>query len=380
MEQMCLPSVMQTTSWRTASVCICWLQKFYQWAFPPANFSGGAPVNGQVTEIRTLVFGLLACLGLGLLCFGGKPAAANPVAFGINLPWVNYGADFGADPKYPGYGPKYNGAQMQGYLDDMKSKNMNIVRVWLFEDTSGLSFSGNYCTGVSQTALNNIKDFVNRANRDGIEVYCMLFNNDIPAGYITNDNGDSLVNNVIIPLAHALNGKWVQYDLMNECDYASSTVGFPKLRNFFYNANAAIHNVTPNDWVTASDDHSSDFNSNFYSTVGGLGFNFYDYHQYSDAGTPLRVTPAAVHNAPLYLGEYGPTKGWDHNSDTVNQHLIDDFALQVVSKGYTGMLAWSYTGDSNYQLQNNNALWVLNYYGNLWVKSRQLSRARRHRI
>ena len=39
--------------------------------------------------------------------------------------------------------PTYNGAQMQSYLDDLKSKHMNIVRVWCFEDQSGLSFSGN---------------------------------------------------------------------------------------------------------------------------------------------------------------------------------------------------------------------------------------------
>ena len=314
------------------------------------------------------VIGFLVCLGLGLvlLCAASRPAQATPNAFGINLAWVNYGADFGADPKYPGYGPTYSGAKMQGYLDDMKSKHMNIVRVWLFEDQSGLSFSGNYCTGVSPQALNNIKDFVNRANADGIAAYLMLFANDIPAGYITGDNGDSLVNNVVVPLAHALNGKRVLYDLMNECDYGAPGISWGKLRNFFYNATNAIHGITSYDWVTASDDHSDDFNSNFYGTVGGLGFNFYDYHQYSNAGTPLRVTPAAVHNAPLYLGEYGPTGGWDHQSDSANQSLIDYFTSEANSKGYTGMLAWSYTGDSNYQLQGNNALWVLNYYGSQW--------------
>ena len=312
--------------------------------------------------------GFFVCLALGLafLCTENRSVQANPSAFGINLPWVNYGADFGADPKYPGYGPTYNGSQMQGYLNDMKSKHMNIVRVWLFEDQSGLSFSGNHCNGVSQQALNNITDFVNRANADHIAVYCMLFANNIPSGYITSDGGVSLVSNVVVPLARALNGKWVLYDIMNECDYAAPAVGWTNLRNFFGRATTAIHSVTSYDWVTASDDHSDDFNTNFYNTLGSLGFNFYDYHQYSDASTALRVTPAAVHNAPLYLGEYGPTDGWNHHSDSDNQNLINHFAYEASSKGYSGMLAWSYTGDSNYQLQNNNALYVLSYYGSQW--------------
>lgn len=312
--------------------------------------------------------GFLLCLllGLTLLCTGNRPASANPTAFGINLPWVNYGADFGADPKYPGYGPTYNSGQMQSYLDNMKSKHMNIVRVWLFEDQSGLSFNGNSCIGVSQQALNNIADFVNRANGDGIAVYVMLFNNTIPPAYITSDGGVSLVNNVVTPLARTLNGKRVLYDIMNECDYAAPAIGWTTLRNFLGKAATAIHTVTSYDWVTASDDHSDDFNSSFYNTLGSLGFNFYDYHQYSDVNTALRVTPAAVHNAPLYLGEYGPTDGWNHHNDTDNQNLINHFAAEASSKGYSGMLAWSYTGDSNYQLLNNNALYVLSYYGNLW--------------
>ncbi len=323
---------------------------------------------GISPAIRKALTGFLACLGLGLalLCTGSKPAQATPTAFGINLAWQDYGGDFGADPKYPGFGPTYDGTKMQGYLNDIRSRHMNIVRVWLFEDQSGLSFSGNYCTGVSAAALSNIKDFVTRANNNGITAYVMLFNNNIPAGYITGDNGTSLVNNVIVPLAKALNGKRVVYDLMNECDYGAPSIGWGKLRNFFYNAANAIHGITSYDWVTASDDHSDDFNSNFYGTVGGLGFNFYDYHQYSNVNTPLRVTPAAVHNAPLYLGEFGPTGGWNNYSDADDQKTVDYFAAEANSKGYSGMLAWSYIGDSNYMLQNKNTLAVLSYYGNLW--------------
>ena len=207
---------------------------------------------------------------------------------------------------------------------------------------------------------------MNRANGDGLAVYVMLFNNNIPPAYITSDGGVSLVNNVVVPLARTLNGKWVLYDLMNECDYGAPAIGWTNLRNFLGRATTAIHGITSYDWVTASDDHSDDFNSNFYNTLGSLGFNFYDYHQYSDVNTALRVTPAAVHNAPLYLGEFGPPSGWNNESASVNQSLIDHFASEAGSKGYSGMLAWSYTGDSNYQLQNNSAIYVLSYYGSEW--------------
>ena len=310
----------------------------------------------------------LICLTIGITLFAaGRPVSATPTAFGINMPWIHYGTDFGADAKYPGSSATYNGSQMQGYLDDMRSKHMNIVRMWLFEDQSGLTFSGNYCTGVSSQTLNYITDFVNRANADHLTVYCMLFNNDIPTGYITSDGGVSLVNNVVLPLARALNGKAVQYDIMNECDYAAPGLGWTTLRNFLGKVTTAIHSVSSSDWVTASDDHADDFNLNFYNTLGSLGFNFYDYHQYSDVNTALRVTPAAVHNAPLFLGEFGPTgSGWDSQSASVNSSLVDYFTSEAKNKGYTGMLAWSYTDGSNYQIKNNGTIWNLEYYGNLW--------------
>lgn len=311
----------------------------------------------------------LMCLAVGFaLSCVLSPAQAAPSAFGINLPWNNFGGDFGASPRYPGYGPTYNGAQMQVYLDDIRSKHMNIVRIWLFEDECGLTFTGNRCNGVSQVALNNITDFVNRANADHLTVYCTLFDFRMPPGYITSDGGVSLVRTVVKPLARALKGKQVMYDIMNECDYEIPAIGWPTMRGFLKNSATAIHSISSSTWVTASNDHSDDFNYSFSITMGGLGFNFYDYHQYSNVNTPLRVLPSAVGGAPLYLGEFGPSgQGWGQQSDADNSSLIDYFAAEVNSKGYAGMLAWSYNDDgTNYSLKNLNAIYTLDYYGNLW--------------
>jgi hypothetical protein len=128
----------------------------------------------------------------------------------------------------------------------------------------------------------------------------------------------------------------------------------------------AARNAGFSGWITMSDQNSSDYINSFSSTVGGLGFSFYDYHAYGDSGA-IAVKPSNVGNAPLLLGEYGPSSPWMNRTDSANQTTIDAVMSNATSLGYQGALAWSYLPDgSNWQLRGNNAMWVIEYYGALY--------------
>ena len=321
----------------------------------------------------TCIAGIGLVIALSFLFFAGmaQPVQASPPYwYGVNLPWMAYGADFGEDFYYPGYGPNYNASTVEGYFADIQSKHMNIVRVWTMEDFSGLSFQGNNadnpCTGVSQVFINNLVDFCRRANNHGINVYVtFLAPGDVQKHpNIATIYRSQFINNVLVPVAQALKPYLVCYDLMNECNY--SGLGWPDLRNYGNDARVALHNISTN-WVTMSTDQPSAF-GNFYNTLGGLGFDFYDCHVYSTAAAPITVTPAMVGNAPLFMGEYGPNagNGWANYTAAQDESFVDNFCNAANTNNYFGMLAWSYVPGSSFSLQNTNTLWNMEYYGNLW--------------
>jgi hypothetical protein len=322
-------------------------------------------------RLKAIIAIMMAAVALMLLGFTPKQAQASPYWFGVDLPWMAYGADFGEDYYYPGYGPNYNPSTVESYFSDIQSKHMNIVRVWTMEDFSGLTFQNNDCnqpcTGVSQVFINNLVDFCRRANNHGINVYITF----LAPGDVQNHPNiatiyrSQFINNALVPVAQALSPYLVCYDLMNECNY--SGLAWPDIRNYGNDARVAIHNVTTN-WVTMSTDQPDALIDNFWNTLGGLGFDFYDCHVYSTSTTPITVTPADVDYAPLFMGEYGPNagNGWADYSAAQDETFVDNFCNAANANGYFGLLAWSYVPGSSFSLQGTGTLWNMEYYGGLW--------------
>jgi hypothetical protein len=312
----------------------------------------------------------VAAMALGV---GATVAEAHPTMYGINMPWLNYGSSFGTDGLH-GWTTSYNGSTVQGYFNDMKSKHFNICRIWLNEDFDGLSFSGNNpnnaVTGISSQFLSNLQDFVSRANGDGICVYCtfLTFGDVTNYPHIVTTYKSNYIDNAMVPIVKALNGKWVQYDLCNEVNLTSG-VSWTNLRAYASAAISAIHGAGSSSWITMTGQNPSQFtnSSTFNSTFGGLGFDFYDCHCYSTSSNPLQVYPSNVGNKPLFVGEFGPTSGWDDYSTSTDQGYVDNFANAANSDGYYGALAWCYLNDgSGYQLEGTDTIWTLEYYGNEW--------------
>jgi len=324
-----------------------------------ANQIGARLLRG----IRTLK-STAGIISAGLLCLSAGTAHAASLSYvGVDYPWIGYGW---------GFGSSYNSSTADSYLNEIRyTYHCNLVRIWCCEGLDGLTFnSSGACTGLSSTNISHIQDFVGRANGKGITCDCVFINYmDVQShsNYFTNStNKTALINNGFVPFARALSGKTAWIDLINEGNLATNTVSWSVLRSFCSSAVSAARSNGVNNWITMSDQNSSDYTSYFSSTVGGLGFNFYDYHAYGDSGA-LAVSPSNVGNAPLLCGEFGPGSPWMNRSDSANQTTINNIMGNATSKGYIGVAGWSYLPDgSNWQLRGNNAMWVIEYFGNLY--------------
>jgi hypothetical protein len=324
---------------------------------------------------------------------------------GVNMPWMtnNGGSNFGHDigpNNFTGYPYSYRGADVDKYFQEIKNMRANVVRIWLFENLEGLNFdSSGYISGINSTFLTNLNDLLNRANNKGLAVELALFDfrigNDF--GKYPNKGGgavknffkdynaqNALINNVIKPLARAQNGKLsvFGYDLMNESNYAvepganqnlAASATWQEMHDWIYNLTGAIHSVNRNIQVTCSTDVASNFASNVHwNRYGGVGLDFYSYHNYSDNPNIFTVGSNGLYpsiDKPIILDEYGPTTLGDI---TLQQSVTNSYLYQASVKGWAGVSAWSYgtydgwsiVYDLNGSGSNNfkPAAWTLQWY------------------
>jgi hypothetical protein len=172
----------------------------------------------------------------------------------------------------------------------------------------------------------------------------------------------ALINNGLLPIGNAVKNYKVSIDLINEGNTTVPTVSWSQLRTFLSQAVTALKNDGITQWVTMSDWQVTDYTTNFNSTLGGLGFDFYDLHVYSNTGS-LGVT-APIGGKPVLLGEYGPATPWNNNSYASNKATLGSFVANAENHGFMGASAWCFLPDGgNWQLNNNTLLGDIGYYG-----------------
>lgn len=293
--------------------------------------------------------------------FQATPAHAGLTWFGGNLAWLGYGTTFTSG---------YNSGSVGTYLSEFKSNHLNFVRVWVCENLDGLYFDGSgNCTGISSQLISNVQNFAWQANNQGICVEFVFINymdiNNHPNLAMNSNNMWALINNGLVPLGKAIQGYNCQIDLVNEGDHSTPTIGWGYLRQFCNNAKWALNNGGVNRWITMSDSGYSDLVNNFSNTVGGLGFDFYEYHMYNDQGwCPV---PGTLGGKPVEMNEFGaatPAEGWNHNSYTFNHALLDNFVQNSINAGYAGAAFWCYINDGDYQLRGNQLMGDISWWGN----------------
>ena len=308
---------------------------------------------------------------------------------GANLPWItnnggsNYGHDIGPN-HFSGYGYNYVGSDMDAYFADIKNMHTNVVRVWLFENLEGLNFAADgSISGIDATFLSNLNDLITRANNHGLAIYLTLFNHDIGLqfGRVPQSGGaavrnfftdagaqTALINNVIKPLAQQEQNKLGVFgiDLLNESNYAvspysgasfPSVTTWPQLHDWIYNLTQAIHGVSAPFQVSCSTDDASSFsNANIYNRYGGVGLNFYDYHNYSNSPSLFTLGSGGPYpsiSLPVLLGEFGPST---QGNNTIQATAVDTFLNQSSYNNWAGALVWSYSTSGNGGLSINTGV------------------------
>jgi hypothetical protein len=323
---------------------------------------------------------------------------------GVNIGWFfsRYSTDIGINPLNPSWGNGYNSATANSWLNDIKNMKCNVARIWLFEGLEGLNFdSSGYVSGIQSGFLTNLDDLVAKANTHGLAYEMSLVNHtmDLEFGQ-TLPNGATVKNfvtdatarqrfldNAVGPLVSRYNNNLAifSYDVMNEIDLAINrgVCNQSQMRTFASAVATKIHGVNSTIQVTASSAtyrHNSQSEHN--SWYGGLGLDYYEYHNY--ATSPNLATKPSWLDKPLLLGEYGPTlPAPNYNGATWSasdqNNSSDAHINQAANRGYAGSLAWMYWNSSgngenivNTPGGNNDwetTAWTIQWWGNNFLNT-----------
>ncbi|PKQ27700.1 MAG: hypothetical protein CVT63_06595 [Candidatus Anoxymicrobium japonicum] len=317
---------------------------------------------------------LLLIAGLVSLSPASKVAAASTSSrlHGANLAWLDgqYGHDIGTNFLF-NWGCSYNHSHMQKYFQDMRKMNLNIVRIWLFENLEGLKFdSGDNVSGLDATLITNLRDTIAIAKANNIQLYLTLLNGcdvnsfEFPLSAdhqtlrnrlinIIQDPGKraTYLNNAVGPLAAAFKGESQIYafDVINECEGAVTGadgniigpgVSWDTMRSFILGTVTKIKSADATRQVTSTSGWH-DWNNVMNGKFSGLGLDFYDFHVYDSAGYIPEYSTLNL-DKPAILGEYGQKQNtsWD---DTLQNDATRNFLTNCRNKGYdAGSLIWTY--------------------------------------
>lgn len=280
---------------------------------------------------------------------------------GINQAWFfgRYSNDIGLNPLHPDWGTGYNGTTVNNYFADIARMKCNVVRVWMFEGCEGLSFdSSGYVSGVQAAFLTNLTDLVNKANANGLALELVLLNHTLkdefgqtlPNGatiknFITDSTArQRFIDNAITPVVNQLKTSPAifAYDLINESNIGADngSYNWAAMRTFASAAATKIHTLAPGTQVTLSTQWwAFGDQANHPNWYGGLGLDFYEYHEYNTS--PNLASKPTWLEKPLLLGEYGPSSP-STASEAQQNTATGAYIQQAKDRGWAGTLAWKY--------------------------------------
>lgn len=313
----------------------------------------------------------LACMAAGALWFQGlrlhqtlrpdprpQGLAAPDFLLGVNLPWISYGNDFGANPWHPegGVGAGEGPERLRSLFGRLADEGCACLRCFLLADgRSGIRTDGNGLPlGLDGAVLRDLDALIEAATRTGLRLIPVLWDFHLcrPAQRVAGtqtggrsrwitDPGqrDALLDRVLDPiLTHcgrepALWG----WDLFNEPEGATCGLGAPRrgtvppwaMRAFLRALAARVHARTTHPVTVGLASLRG------LPLVRDLGLDVYQAHWYDrvERRAPLDRPVARLGlDRPLLLGEY-PTRG----SRRSGTEILD----QARASGYAGALAWS---------------------------------------
>ncbi|MEO5837363.1 MAG: hypothetical protein ABIQ73_28590 [Acidimicrobiales bacterium] len=262
---------------------------------------------------------------------------------GANLPWFNFGRDFGGGPDDGGASSAETKTAVNAALRAAHDGGMNVVRWWLFPGDAGQFTvdARNLPTGFKQTVYQDIDAALELARANQIAYTFTLFSGltPLPSTWLT-DEGRQRVALVLAELftRYRNNPQIMTWDVINEPEYEvwSGKVTAEVLRVFIAGIVDAAHATTS---IPVSVGGAS---MDGLSLLTGLKLDYYTVHWYDQMKERKHclacVTYADVRDAlkidkPIVVGEYVGSAGFGDRFEMWRQH------------GFAGAMPWSLLPD-----------------------------------
>ena len=284
------------------------------------------------------------------------PAAEGGFLSGVNLPWLDYGCDFGANAWQPngGLARSDRRERLRGVLARLQDAGIRLVRwFWLCDGRSGLR-AGDDPLGLDEHVIADLDTSLDLLGQHDVQVMPVLLDflwfrrrktlNGVSMGgrgrMIAESSRAVLIERVFEPLLARFGASDVVFawDVMNEPEWATrgaggrkraSTVDAATMKGFLRDLVSCAHQATRHPVTVGL------ASAKGLPLVRDLELDFYQVHWYDSVGLECRpdrpVGPLCL-DRPIMLGEF-PTRG----SAFAPAALLES----ARRAGYVGALAWS---------------------------------------
>lgn len=295
-----------------------------------------------------------------------EDAAALPFLEGVNLPWLRYGGDFGANGWSPGGGVAgtERRRELRRHLRELKARGNGVVRWFLFCDgRAGIRYThAGTPLGPDGRLFADIDAAREELAAAGLKVVFVLLDflwfdkartvNGVQTGGRTRIVSGAYAQRhfrrrVLRPLLerYGRSPEILAWDVVNEPEWATRgwgggiigpSVPHRKMRRFVRRVARLVHRHT-GQLVTVGLGNASGL-----PLVRGCGLDFYQVHWYDrwQGVAPLERPVAELElDRPLLLGEF-PTR----NASLPPRAIID----LARTSGYCGAMAWSWLAGDDF--------------------------------
>jgi hypothetical protein len=295
------------------------------------------------------------------------PLELPPFVLGANLPWIQYGCDFGANAWQPAGGLKHRADldRIRRHFEALATRGISALRWFMLCDgRAGVRFDPDgFPLGVDEAFFPDVDVAIELTREAGLRVIWVLLDfswckpartvNGVQLGghrraIQSASQRRALIDNVLSPVLRRYGNEPVvqAWDLINEPEWITRGVGSwnpfrwvssAAVRAYLRETAAAVHALTAQDVTVGS------ARPRWLWLVSDTGLDFYQPHWYEhlERRAPLPSVTELALDRPAWLGEF-PARG-----TTRSAREVVDVARQ---SGYGGAFVWSLLAGDEWSL------------------------------